>query len=417
MVAFGLAGQSWGEADAVRATLLKRVAEKNGALIVTENATQGLPTLSCGCFVDQEGLAVTSLNNFTGKEMPHFVTMGGVKLGIPSIRHVDAARSLAFVKFDHRPEVWAQPREDQVPLKTELVAIVIPNQRPTALVGPVWARLECAGFTGTGLTVHTIASIAAGLPPAPKGYLWSGAPVLDFEGKLCGVMESTGQLGINLRLAASPSDLWFPNFLEAQKAEKAIPFPLPPELNPVDPAVNHPGYAEAINLHNAGQHAQAEARLKTALNVHSGSFLLKNLRFDITKHLRPEDLVAMANEMKPASGDNKVTEAFYFSRLGEAKMINDDIPGAALAFRESIRLAPVANPFPRQRYSALLANQQEYKEALRYAQEVVDGEPDNLEALYRLSELLGRNQRWEEEGKISELIYELENLYKPEVLR
>lgn len=403
-----IAGEESGNNDEP-STIMKAASSKRGAIVTFQD--EKLSRSSNGCFIDPDGLAVLDVLGLSGTKVPRFKLADGTELGTPRLKYIDANAGLVFARFRHRPKVWIEPRREPVPLRSVRIAILSPTGPP--LIGPAWARVSYVAGHNLRPQFQTVMSIAAGIPRTRLEFA-TGAPVIDQNGQLCGIFLGSRSMGLfQQQLAATPADEWLPAIAEARKASEGIPLPLPAELNPIDPAANHPDFMNAVESLVQGDAGESARHLSAALKDHPRSYALAYLQLELAAKTQFWDLETVVDTLKPSQGAGVVEQIHYLSWLGAVRARKNDSEGSEKAYIEAIRLSPDNYSPPRACYSELLESKESWDEALRETSAAVKSSPENLELLYRLKRLLGRKQLWDEEQEVTEEIDLLEKLYRP----
>lgn len=388
------------------------VAEKRGALIVAATREAGNQALfTNGCFVGSDGLAVFNLMTFTGPKPPlDFYLADKTSLDVPTLLHVSPGLNLAVVRFIHRPKVWLEPSAEAVPLNLKLAILDHVSEGPVA-IGPVVSKVEMVNTNLRHLKYDPVLSIGAGLPASRTIPPLTGAALIDGEGRLRGLFEGVRPLGSQTLIYARAADAWIPEIEKAKAAKGSIDYPLPAALNPYDPASMLPAYSQALMAISAKRFEEAAAHVETALKTSPKSQLLHQLLYDISNMANIGDLLLLAEATKPDVAKG-AAQTRYLGNLARARLKAGNRDGASEAFLQAIKISPKAEANYRWEYSQVLEEQDKLDEALNFRRQAAEASPENIRILDSLQKLLEKNGDWEGADKLSERIYELENLYR-----
>lgn len=397
-------------ANAERELLIKVSAEKMDAIIIANNGDTG----TCGCFIGEDGLAVFHLLTFAKPKAPDSYSLGnGDQLKPPALRWFSAELGIAIVKFDYRPKVVIEPGAEVLAVGTQ-VAILDPQLGGPVAIGPVTQITREIVANCLRLEYSPQFSVGAGLPAGGKNLVAPGSPIIDSEGKLRGIYSNSRNLRTQTLLNGVATDQWFAGIEAARTAKAGMPIPLPPELNPYDPASDHPDYRSAAIAASRGEFAEGIKHVRNALKAHPESPMLHSLHFDIAIAAGMNDeLLALAEARKPPAGASDAEQVAYHASLAKALGRIGDQAGAGEALRKGLEIAPKEEHGFREEYSSWLEREGRFDEALRYIREASEATPANILFLKRQQRLLIQLKRWDEEAKVSERIDELEELYRP----
>ncbi len=229
------------------ATLTKLVAEKRQAIVLltTKNTLPDVPRGAIhpyfGVFISEDGHALVSLAALTGKKKPEaFASKGGERLPIKldKIHKLLPEQNIALVKFDHEPKVWLEVASKE-PLVGEDVALVPVNKDDlwsdelNPIIGPIMAsRTELtSNIRKVGFMKNL--SLGAGLTFKQRSCLSPGCMTINAKAELIGFMGGAQQAMSQTILCINPLKKPMLPDLEAENL-KAIPFPIPADLNPID---------------------------------------------------------------------------------------------------------------------------------------------------------------------------------------
>lgn len=383
------------------------------ALIVASAPEKGglMATMTCGCFVDESGLAVLDLLAFSGaRPAKEFFLTDHTKLGKPVLRLVSRDPAIAIVKFDHKPHAWIEPDAREVKTGLE-VALIDPMQESPLLTGPIVARTMAVGANQLVPAYQPILSIGAGLPLARQQPPMNGAALVDADGRLRGMYSGIRLLGTQTLIYASPVDRWPEAIEKARRSKESIGYPVPQDLTPYDPVSTHPDYLQAIAAFSSQQFAQAIRHVHKALEDHPKSLLLRGLEFDIAMQSKSGDYLQLAAACKPES-DNPALNSRYYLYLARAHLLAGDSTGAGKAYEQAIQHSPKHEVMSRWEYSRILESEDKLEEALRLRGEAVEHNPENIQMLGSMQTLLERLGKTRQSDQINERIYQLEELYR-----
>lgn len=397
-------------ANAERELLLNVSVEKMDAIIIANNNNVG----TCGCFIGEDGLAVFQILTFAAPKAPDSYSLGnGDQLKPPALRWFSAELGVVIVKFDYRPKVVIEPAAEALVVGTQVAILNTQLGGPVA-IGPVTQITREIVANYLRLKYIPLFSVGAGLPAGGRNLIAPGSPIIDSEGKLRGIYSSSRNLRTQTLLNGVATDQWFAGIEAARTAKAGIPIPLPPELNPYDPASDHPDYRSAAIAASRGELPEGIKHVRNALKAHPESQMLHYLHFDIANAAGMNDeLLALAEARKPPAGANDAEQLGYLSSLAKALGRTGDQAGAGEALRKGLEIAPKEEHGIREEYSLWLVKEGRFDEALRYIREASEATPDNILFLKRQQGLLIHLKRWDEEAKVAERIFELEELYQP----
>lgn len=397
-------------ADAERDLLLKVSAEKVDAMIIAS----GRDWSSYGCFIGEDGLAVLNLRVFGNLEAPEkYFMISREELKPPTLRWFSDELGIAIAKFDYKPKVFIEPCAEALTLGTQL-AILDPELEGPVAIGPVTQiTMETPGNLLHAANAPNF-SVGAGLPGGRRILAGTGYPIIDSQGRLRGNFAASKDLSIQILLDGVATSEWFAEIAKAKDSKEKIPIPLPPDLNPYDPAAYHPDYRGALIALSRDDFDEAIKRVQIALKAHPDSPLLHSLHFDIANMGGMIDkLPALAEATKPPAGASDAELLAYHASLAKALGRIGDQAGAGEALRKGLEIAPKEEHGFREEYSSWLEREGRFDEALRYIREASEATPANILFLKRQQRLLIQLKRWDEEAKVSERIDELEELYRP----
>lgn len=406
-----LCAVGFARADVERELLLKKAVQLRDAIIIADSGS----ATSDGCFIGTDGLAVFNILTFAGPEVPkQFLLADKTRLKPPILRYVSSEFGIAIADFDYRPSVVIEPSSEPIPLELRVAILDRLSDNPAVAIGPVMSRVKNVMASYARPTCHRGVSIAAGLPAGRQWPPVAGAPLIDSTGKLRGTFQSTRHLGSQTLLNATDTSLWFAEIAKARGSKVSIPYPLPGELNPLDPSAHHPGCVQAVQALHESRYAAANDHVQAALRDHPESPLLQSLRFNIAKMGGAGDLLALAEATKPPVEGAVAEQVSYLSRIAWARSQAGDQDGAGTAFLNAVKLAPENHPGIRYDYARWLWRiSEEPERALPYLRQAAEESPENIQLLGDLQKLLGQLNMWDEADKVSDRILELEELYKP----
>lgn len=404
-------------------TIEKLAAEKRDALILVHTHGQDDEERSqIGCFVDAEGRAVVRAVEFSNPKTPGFYRINGARLKAPELLAIDTDYQLALVKFPEKPKAWIEAREEGVPLMSEKVGLMPVVGKRTAIVGPASCYFMRILVESINMRLVTVFNLAAG-PSMGNPTSFPGCPVIDQNGKLCGLMAYMPLANNWQGYPITPAEAIYKLVENGSSIQEPIPYPLKGELNPFDQGIYHPEYLKAVKLLVAGENLQkAIEHLMAAQEDMPDSRAIKVMHMEVlstarydsgTKLEKDDKIIALAKQLDPGPDAHRDEKIFYLGTMGEAHRMIKQPRKAIDFFEKQIALSPDNYHTPHANLSHIYSELRDMDKSIEHMQKSLAIFPTNLGFLEALSYLLGEKGRWKEADKITDQIFIYESLLTP----
>ncbi|MCX6872451.1 MAG: tetratricopeptide repeat protein [Verrucomicrobia bacterium] len=408
-----LRGSAAGEVDALR----KMAAEKRQAIIrfqFQDKDKQGGIDGPYGFFVSGDGTALCDLTAFAEKQKPTAIeTFNGRKLAFPVILGIFPDSLIALVKFKYQPKVWIDVART-VPAMGTKVAVLDYGSDVPAAIGPLLSResLVTSEYRQNRFCTYLSIGSAIRLRGTSTSGAAGGVPVIDGAGAAVGLFVGATHSDRQVIPICLPLDELPPWIEKTLKAGTTLPFPLPDAAVPFDPVGSNPEYVDMADAFYRNDLLAARRHLKNLKAAHPQSSCLRNMEFEMAGRTGETDrLLDLAAALKPAPGAPQAECFDYYCKLGLARCMTGDVDGAFAAAEEVIRISPENCSAGRELLGMLFATKGRNEEAAKWFLAASAISPEKIPILQRLEKILGNLKKWEEQEKVTNQIFRLEQLY------
>ena len=390
--------------------------------VVSKDKLTGKSLYTTAFFVSKDGFAVCPLRAMTSGMVPaHVETSKGTKLSFGTVVAILGEQELAVIKLQAKPRMWLSLGAKDTTLGTE-GAFLEPGQKKPIHAGPILARRKARRAALLKMPLVARLSVGTQSPQLVKAGINSlnlGAPLIDKTGRLQGVFAGVQPARNQILVQATP--LWpVRNALYAAIARPGkVALPLAGKSNPYDPVAVEPHYHAAVENLVKLQVDQALIHVNALLKAHPGSPMAHWLKFDILQKGREyEKAKALLADLTKRGEKAGFDQVALLELQGRLALSQDDAHTAIAVYHKLVEITPDDYPVPRAmladsyRFKAELGQEKAYIQAVKWYELAVASAPEQLNLLANYEKALTKLRRWEEADKVTDRIFELENLYR-----
>ena len=372
-----------------------------------------------GVFISKDGLALVNLQGLVTEKIPTVEIAGEKKLKLGKILGVFPEQELALVKFDHRPKTWA-PLAQVEPELGETIAL-LPlkpgdqwNGKIPPVIGPVTAKRSAMTPNLRVMRFTKVLSLGSGLLPAQRAGLGPGCFAIDRQGRLVTFTNGTGRAGRQTIIELAPVAHLAGRIQELAKDDQDLGFPLPRAHNPIDPAALDPAF-HPMNLATAQQDWKEVQRLLNQLQRrHPKSHLLKLKGYELKLQALQGKIKGdpLQRFPKPNPKDPIAHQVSVWSARATLLLGRGQLQAAIAEFEAAVALGPVDYPDNRAALAMLYASQNRNEDAEKLLSQVYPFSADSIAFVETYERFLLDQGKFKEVQKMTDRIFELEEIYK-----
>jgi tetratricopeptide (TPR) repeat protein len=403
-------------ADADEALTAMAAAKRAAGLKVSMKISGGR-AYSVGAFISADGLALLRLDEIGAGEKLTITTPDGAELPLGTILGLFPEEELALVKFKHRPKVWLTlaSKEPEIGEKIAVAALCFDDswkEKVTPVIGPVTAKLSTAGGNLRETIFQHGLSLAAGLTFQQKWSLALSSFAVNASGQLAalyyGTIADYRQKRLQFTSAARLAD----RVAAMVKEGKAIPWPLPPALNPTDPVKQDPRYYKLALAEQQQDEATGRQLIAQLRRRYPDNPRLDKCWCDPDDSINGRTITSLndippldAKASAPAKYHRTVVRAAFLQKKG-------DDAGALREFTAALALVPKDFPDALENLAAFHLQRDRIAEAEPHLRAALALKPDSIKLIEDLELVLTKQNKFEEARKLTDRVYEVERLYR-----
>ena len=376
-----------------------------------------------GFFISKEGHAICDLRALTGTSLPTELWIENRK-STPEIQilAVFPSQTLTLLKFNYRPGKWLTLSEVELPFDAH-VAFLMPDQIPPLHTGQVLGKWKSRDSSRPVAPYTDCLSIGTS-PPGSDSHglstLRGGFPLIDREGGVRGSLSGIAPSTRQLLVLAVPLHSIAKQIRKAIEKPTEIRFPIPAELNPIDPVPMTPAFQTAVASMMRGDTDQALTSIQTLLETHPDSAVVRKLQLDtLYEAKRMVEVKALLDELEHSPDGTGFSQVDLLNQKAILLGGQPDLEPAIATIRKIVEITPDDHPEPLSMlasYQRLRAdrsgNKEHYLEAERTYRAVIAISPERIDVLTGYQHVLACLHRREEANDVSKRIRDLEAIYR-----
>lgn len=205
-------------------------------------AATDLALTAVGFFISEDGLALVALTAIGWGEVPEVRTADGTVIEWGAILGLYPEQDLALMRFEHRPASWLTLASTE-PEVGETVALVPLNHEDLEsaaippIIGPIMSRRSGLQMDQRVPRFTRVLSLGVGVTPEQSGRLMPGCFAINRDGELVAGFRAVLPMATQTLIEMSPLTGFRQEFDRLSGEDAILPFPVPDEDNPVDPAM------------------------------------------------------------------------------------------------------------------------------------------------------------------------------------
>lgn len=369
-----------------------------------------------GFFLNRDGSAICPLLYLCREVLPRFDASDGTTLDRPKVIATFPVHGRGLLKFNYQPKAWLEFAAKR-PEVGQWVALVSTLRDPPAPVGPVLSYRSVPDMDFYA-ECRTNMSFAAGRSPSLGRVFASGAPLIDSEGKVVGVLAGGAHRESQSLRSALPLDALGPRIAAAMTSPGELPLPIDATHHSFDAAVSNPGWTLFDLASAAGDSKLALTRIRELMERHPDCQALKAREWETMRMLganamTAEVFLAATRRSPPPETATHVEKSDYQFRLATALYgIRGRAEEAEAALLMAVDLAPEVAHLAAANLASIYMRRGQTKEGEALYRRAAALAPERINYIEVLQRAVEARGDLTTSDKPNEWIYQLEEYYR-----